>query len=121
MSNHRAERVSDKIRQIVSRLLQGEIRDPRIGFVTVTDVSVSQDLKNARVFVSVLGDDPEGSIEALQRATPFVRRALGREAGLRYTPSLHFVRDDTAERGARLDQLLETARSADESDDEKLP
>ena len=109
MTQHRPERVADRIRQVLARLLQERVRDPRIGFVTLTDVRVSPDLRHARVYVSIMDDDPEPSFRALIRALPFFRQALAREAGLRYTPSLRFVMDDSVAGGFRIERLLDDA------------
>ena len=107
MSPHRPERVADRVRQILSRVLREELRDPRVGFVTITDVRMSPDLRHARVFVSILEDDPEPSFQALQRARPFLRHSLARNSGLRYTPELHLVVYESASRGFRVDAILD--------------
>ena len=104
----RQDRVSDLIKDEVSRLLLRDVRDPRIGFVTITGVSVSPDLRNARVFVSVLGEPAarDASIEALNSAAGFFRRRLFRNLGLRYPPSIEFRLDDSLDRGERIDRAL---------------
>ncbi|MCP3978056.1 MAG: 30S ribosome-binding factor RbfA [bacterium] len=112
MSGHRVQRVADLVRETVSSLLRGDVRDPRLGFVTVTDVRMSQDLRSARVFVSVLDEDKQPSLDALRRATPFIRRELGRRAKLRHTPELRFIHDESVETGFRLDALLEEEGAA---------
>jgi ribosome-binding factor A len=100
--------MGDLIREILARLLREEVRDPRIGFVTLTDVRMSPDLKHARVFFSVLGGSaPRAAAgKALGHASPFLRRALARDAGFRYTPDLHFEEDASMETGSRVDALL---------------
>lgn len=104
----RQDRVSDLIKDEISRLLLRQVRDPRVGFVTVTAVSVSPDLRNVRVFVSVLGDLParEASIHALNSAAGFFRRSLFKNLRLRYSPSIEFRLDDSLDRGERIDRVL---------------
>jgi ribosome-binding factor A len=108
MTTHRPERIADVIRDILARLLLLEVRDPRIGFVTITGVSLSKDLKHARVFVSMLGEPPDrrAGIIALNHAAPFFRRTLAKEARLRYTPELLFVEDTATERGMRVEAAI---------------
>ncbi len=110
MSGHRSERVADVIQRELARLLREEVRDPRIGFVTVTGVDLSPDLKHARVYVSVLGQDHDGALSALEHATPFLRRQLARQSGLRFTPLLRFVFDASVETGGRVDSILDELR-----------
>ena len=106
MSHHRSERVADQIRAELARLLAEEVRDPRIGFVTVTAVELSPDMRHARVFVSALGDDLEQTLRALRRATPFLKRGLARRSGLRFTPELKFLHDSSISTGFRVEKLL---------------
>ncbi len=109
MSHHRPERVAEVIRHVLTRLLREEIRDPRIGFVTLTEVRVSSDLKHARAYVStaaVVGGR-EAALSALNHAAPFFRRALAREAVLRHTPDIRFLEDTAIERGQRVDEILD--------------
>jgi ribosome-binding factor A len=108
VTTHRAEKMADLIREIVARLLREEVRDPRIGFVTLTDVRMTPDLKHARVFFSALGGAPPRAEagKALAHAAPFLRRALAREARFRYTPEIHFEEDPSVESGFRVDALL---------------
>jgi ribosome-binding factor A len=104
----RTERVSDLIKDELSRLLLREVRDPRIGFVTITGVTVSPDLKSVRVYVSVLADPParQASIKALNSAAGFFRRTLFRNLGLRYAPDIAFVLDESLDRGERIERVL---------------
>ena len=117
MAKHRMERVSDRIQQEVSDLLLRHVRDPRIGFVTVTGVKVSQDMELATVYVSVLGDAEakKNSLKALEGATGYVRRELAVRLGMRTTPAVRFALDESWERGAKVDALLDRLR------DEKPP
>jgi ribosome-binding factor A len=105
----RQERISDQIKEEISRMLLREIRDPRIGFVTITGTSVSPDLRNARVFVSVLGapEVREDSLRALNSAAGFLRRSLFKRLRLRHSPVLEFVLDDSLDRGERIERLLD--------------
>jgi ribosome-binding factor A len=103
----RADRVERLARQVLGEAVL-DLKDPRLGFVTVTDVRVTSDLRHARVWVSVLGGDEEreASMEAIRHAAPRLRTLLGHEVRLRYTPELEFLEDDTARRGARIEELL---------------
>ncbi|GAB6137609.1 30S ribosome-binding factor RbfA [Halanaerobaculum tunisiense] len=108
MGHHRQQRVASLIQEEVSDLLQREMKDPRIGFVSVTDVEVSGDLRHAKIFVSILGDDDkEETMEALQSAEGFVRTEIGQRIRLRHTPEVIFRYDDSIERGARIFEILE--------------
>jgi len=119
VSPRRPERVADVVRQVLARLLREQVRDPRVGFVTLTDVKLSPDLRHAVAYVTLL-DHPQQALAALNHAVPFLRRSLAREAGLRFTPDLRFVRDEGVESGQRLEQVLERLRrerGADGDDD----
>ena len=104
----RTDRMSDLIRDEVSRLILRELRDPRIGFVTITGASVSPDLHNVRVFVSVLGtpEAREASLQALNSAAGFVQRSLFKNLRLRHSPAVVFALDDSMERGERIERVL---------------
>ena len=104
----RTDRIDQLLRQEIGEILARDIQDPRIGFVTITDVETAPDLSTARVWVSVIGqpDEREQTLKALQRAMPFVRRELGSRVRLRRIPELHVRTDDTAQRGTRVLQLL---------------
>ena len=105
---HRPERLGELIRQTVAAFLTGNVRDPRIGFVTVTKVEVSPDLGHARVWVSIMGTEEERarSLEGLGSAARFLRAQLSRELQLRTTPELHFEIDRGLEHAARIDEVL---------------
>jgi len=109
MPKRRQERVTERIHQELSDLLLRQIRDPRLTFVTVTDVEVTPDLKLATVFVSVLGDQEaaQNALTGLQRASSYIRRELAQTLQMRVVPELRFQLDDSWERGARIDALLE--------------
>ena len=109
---HRAERLADRIRTEVAEIISGEVKDPRIGFATVTNVDLSPDLHLARVSVSVLGsaEERQKSLQGLVSAAGYVRHELGVRLGLRRTPELAFVLDQSAEVGARLETLLDNLK-----------
>ena len=115
MTIRRPERVADIIRFELARVLREEVRDPRVGFVTLTDVRLSPDLRSARVFVSTLEQDEQTTLDALERATPFIRRALARNADLRFTPKLQFVFDRSLATGSRVESLLQEIRPQGEA------
>ena len=104
----RPARVAERIREEVSLILQNRVKDPGMKTVTVTDVTVTPDLKSARIHYSVLGgeEDRIAVRDALRRSRGFIRKELGRNLQLRYSPELFFLYDDTYEKGARIDRLL---------------
>jgi ribosome-binding factor A len=104
----RHDRLADQIRTEVAGIVEGELKDPRIGFVTVTRVDLSRDLSHARVRVSVLGDDTvrEESLSGLVSAAGYVRREIAHRLRLRRTPEIEFVLDRGAEQSARIEELL---------------
>jgi len=108
----RHDRLADQIQSEVAEMLEGELKDPRIGFVTVTRVELSPDLGRARVLVSVLGDDEtrEQTLAGLASATGFVRHELAQRLRLRRAPELTFVFDHGAEEASRVDALLNKLR-----------
>lgn len=112
----RPQRVGDQIRAELADLIQHEVRDPRIGFVTVTEVRMSPDLHYARVYVSVLGDEEQQneSLAVLERARGFLRAQIGNRVELRVVPELRFVIDDTLDRSERIDELLEESGDVDD-------
>ena len=108
----RPERVAEQIRADVAEILQSDLSDPRLGLVTCTRVLVSSDLRNAKLYVSVLGDEDEREVtlKALGKATGFVRRRLSARLGLRAVPEIRFVFDPSVEYGIRLEELIEKTR-----------
>jgi ribosome-binding factor A len=102
-------RVDEAIRQVVGDALARDIKDPRVGFVTVTDVKTSPDLRHSRVYVSVLGDAKarEGTLAGLRSAHAFVQARIASELRLKHTPMLEFVLDETPERAARVGEILD--------------
>lgn len=109
MSSQRPSRVGEQIREDLTELLAREVHDPGIGFLTITRVQVTSDLQSARVYYTTLGDAQarKQSSRALERATPFLRRQLGRRLRLRRIPELHFFFDENIERLDRVDRILQ--------------
>ncbi len=116
MPSTRQRKVQELLVHEISEILRREMRDPRIGFVTITDAEVSPDLRHARVFYSVLGDaaQQEATAQALSRAAGFVRGEFARRAQMRYVPEIRFHFDPSAERGARISALLAQVKQDDE-------
>lgn len=114
-SSHRNHKVADRIKVVVAQLLENKIKDPRLGFVTVTDARVSGDLQNASIFYTVLGGDDEraATAAALESAKGVLRSAVGRELGTRVTPSLEFILDGLPESAKAIDSLLERVHELD--------
>jgi ribosome-binding factor A len=104
----RTERVADTIREEISQIVGFELEDPRLTMVTVTDVRLSDNLRDARVYVTISGDEVEhrDALNALRKAAPYVRKQLGLSLNLPRTPEIHFVRDTVEEKGERVDELL---------------
>jgi ribosome-binding factor A len=104
----RPERVADILREEISQIVGYELEDPRLTMVTVTDVRLSDNLRDARVFVTIVGDEEEHrqALDALRHAAPYVRKQLGLSLNLPRTPEIHFIRDVIEEKGERVDQLL---------------
>lgn len=112
----RADKVGDLIRKEISEILLGDLKDPRIGFVTITKVAVSDDLRAARVYYSVFGDEDqkEESYQGLESAKGYVKRELGRRVRLKYIPEIHFLFDDSLEYGEHIEELLRGVKHSDE-------
>jgi ribosome-binding factor A len=102
-------RVDEAIRQVIGEAVAGDLKDPRVGFITVTDVRTSADLSHARVYVSVLGEQEqrEASMEGLRSAHGYLQGRVASELHLKRTPTLEFAYDDTLDRALRVDALLE--------------
>jgi ribosome-binding factor A len=118
MQGKRLERVNQLIKEEVSVLLQRELKDPRLGFVTVTEVAVTPDLKHAKVYVSVLGPEEQwaSTLEALRSARGFVRNWLRRHLDLRTTPEIAFRPDRSMEHAAHIQSLLAELRDKAEGE-----
>jgi ribosome-binding factor A len=121
MKRERMGRIDSELQRELARLISTELKDPRLGFVTVTRVEITNDLQTAKVFVSIIGDRhvARQSMEALEGAKGFLRGELGHAVALRHTPSISFVEDRTTERAIALGKVLaQTAREqAGEADD----
>jgi ribosome-binding factor A len=109
MPTERMRRVNEVVREVVSSAIASELEDPRIGFVTVTAVETNPDLRTAKVFVSVLGSDEEQerTLAGLRASHGILQASIGRELRMKRTPTLTFHYDDTAEKAARLEELLD--------------
>lgn len=116
-TQQRVQRVREEIKKEAAEILRA-MRDPRIGFVTITDVEVSSDLRHVKIFVSVLGTEEEKKrcLDALQSAAGFVRTEIGKVIRLRHTPEIAFRLDDSIERGVRINQLLSQIAQENASD-----
>lgn len=119
----RPDRLGDQIREELGGLLTRSVRDPGIGFVTVTHVRVSADLGTARVYYTCLGSDADRqrTKKALERALPFLRRQLGSRLRLRRIPELHFTFDESIERHDRIERLLNELHITPDDDDPNEP
>ena len=108
MTSDRMRRVDEAIREVLSDAVAHDLKDPRIGFVTVTDVKTSSDLRHARVFVTVLGDEEQRSesLAGLQSAHGVLQRRVAAELRLKRTPALRFAYDQTTDRAMHIEQLL---------------
>ncbi len=116
LTGHRPERVGEQIREEVAEIVAGELKDPRIGLVTVTEVRVSPDLKHATVFVSLMGtvEEQKASLKGLEAAVGFIRAELAQRLAMRKIPALVFRRDDSAEVSRRIEELLKKAKAESE-------
>ncbi len=119
MESRRAHRVADLIRHEIAQILRKDVKDPRIGFVTLTDVEVSADLRVAKVYYTVLGDDSQRSETArgLQSAVTYIRREVGQRLRLKAVPEVRFLYDESLERGMRLQSVLEDLHHEPEEPD----
>ncbi len=115
MSAARARRLADRIQEVVAARLQRDVKDPRLGFVTITDVRVTNDLREATVFYTAFGEEPEraDTAVALTSLTGLLRTEVGRQTGIKFTPTLTFQLDAVPETASRIDDLLAQARAAD--------
>ena len=111
----RARKLADRIRVIVAEQLERRVKDPRLGFVTVTDARITNDLRDATVFYTVLGDEEEqaASTAAIESSKGMLRTEVGRQTGVRHTPSLTFILDAVPDNARHIEDLLRQAREAD--------
>ena len=118
MSNPRVRKIADRIQVIVAEMLERRIKDPRLGFVTVTDVRVTGDTQQATVFYTVLGEEEEAraaSAAALESAKGLIRSEVAKQLGMRHAPSLTFIHDALPESARHLDEVLARAKARDEA------
>jgi ribosome-binding factor A len=115
MASPRVQKVADQIKVIVAEMLERRIKDPRLGFVTVTDVKLTGDSREATVFYTVLGSESDlaGTQIALASATGLIRSQVGKQLGMKFTPTVEFVLDAIPETAKQIDDLLARARSVD--------
>jgi ribosome-binding factor A len=113
--SHRTQKVSDRIKVVVAQVLETKIKDPRLGFVTVTDARVTGDLQSASIFYTVLGDEDARSATAaaLESAKGVIRSAVGRDLQTRITPSIEFIEDGLPESAQAMDSLLDRVHALD--------
>lgn len=117
-SYKRADRVSDLLKEEISQMLLREVKDPHIGFITITDVEVSKDLQVAKVYYTILGDEKQlrESAQALNRASRFIKRQLGKRLRMRYIPDIIFKYDHSLEYGNRIDDILSHLENSEKTD-----
>ncbi len=113
MSNNRSRRLAELLKEEISDIILREVKDPRIGFVSLTDVEVSGDLRHAKVFVSVIGSDKErqDTMAGLDQATGFIRKLVGERITVYHTPEIIFRYDDSIEHGIHITQLIKEVRA----------
>jgi ribosome-binding factor A len=116
MSAERMRRVDEAVRAVLSDAIASDLKDPRIGFVTVTGVKTSTDMRHARVYVSVLGDEQvrAATLTGLHSAHGYLQRRVAAELRLKHTPALTFEYDPSVQRGMRISQLLDQRQEADQ-------
>ena len=116
MSQARVRRVADRIKETVALLLDSRVKDPRLGFVTITEVRITGDLREATVFYTVLGDDENraSTKAALESAKGMLRSEVGKALGIRHTPSLEFLLDGIPENAIHISEVLRTAQERDQ-------
>ncbi|HZJ07864.1 MAG TPA: 30S ribosome-binding factor RbfA [Nocardioidaceae bacterium] len=115
MSSPRVRKVAERIQVIVAEMLERRIKDPRLGFITVTDVRVTGDTQNASIFYTVLGEEDQlaSTAAALESAKGVLRSEVGKQLGMRHVPSLEFIHDALPDNARHLDELLDRARQSD--------
>jgi len=116
MSSPRVRKIADRIQVIVAEMLERRIKDPRLGFATITDVRLTGDTQQATIFYTVLGEDAERAetAAALESAKGLIRSEVGKQLGMRHVPSLTFIADALPETARHLDEVLAAARASDE-------
>ncbi len=116
MSSARVRKVAERIQVIVAEMLERRVKDPRLGFVTVTDVRVTGDTQNASIFYTVLGEEEQlvSTAAALESAKGILRSEVGKQLGMRHVPTLEFIHDALPDTARHLDELLARARQSDQ-------
>ena len=118
----RSDRMAEQLRRELAEIIQDEIKDPRVGFLSFTEVRMSRDLSHAVVYCSVLdAEQLHESIEVLNRAAGFIRKSIGRRIRARIVPTLKFVADESIIRGAAMDELISEAVASDSRSDDQKP
>lgn len=120
MVSFRIERVQELLKEVISEVMR-ELKDPRVGFATITDVVVSPDLRHAKIFVSILGKEEErqGTMIGLNNARGFIRREISKNIRLKHIPDLTFHFDESIERGVRVVHIIHEVMKADAASEEK--
>jgi ribosome-binding factor A len=113
MASPRVRKIADRIKVVVAEMLERRIKDPRLGFVTVTDVRVSGDTQQASIFYTVLEEDRAGTAAALESAKGLLRSEVAKQLGMRHAPTLEFIHDALPETARHLDEVLARARETD--------
>ncbi|WP_031514430.1 30S ribosome-binding factor RbfA [Desulfofalx alkaliphila] len=114
--SHRTGRLAEEIKREVSSIIQMDMKDPRVGFVSITSVEVSGDLRHANIYISVMGNEQQGSdtLKALKKAQGYIRSELGKRIKLRHTPELNFKLDDSISHGVKVMKLLQEVKGEGE-------
>lgn len=113
MEFSRAQRVAEEMKKEIARIIQDELKDPRVGFVSITGVKVSNDLRHAKIYVSIFGNKEEEtkSLEVLKKAKGFIRKEIGKQIKLRYTPEIVFLSDHSIAYSDKITRLLTEVKS----------
>jgi len=117
----RSDRLAHLLHREISNILQLEVSDPRLQFVTVTGVRLSDDLKEATVYISIMGEDKQKALASLRHAGSFIRACIGRRCYLKYVPRLNFRLDETLEKAARIDRILDSIHAERDSSFDPSP
>lgn len=115
MEYSRSDKLAGTLKKVISRIIQAELKDPRVGFITITEVKVSKDLEHVKVYFTAMGSEKEkkSAIVGLGRATSFIRRLVAQEVDLRFVPEIVFKYDETFEYGQHINELLEKIKRED--------
>lgn len=116
MTNYRLNQQESRVKKIISHLLQNEVKDPRVGFVSVTGIDLTKDLSECKVYVSMLGNDQEieETMKALRSASGYLRKQVASRAKLRRTPALDFIYDESLSYGSKIDKILKEVKKDEE-------